>query len=199
MPKIDLPTTVLIVPGLRDHVADHWQTLLAARLRNVRTVAPLERDKLSLAARVAAIERELASIDGPVVIVAHSAGAIMTAHWAVRGTRRIQGALLATPADLETPMPAGYPTLAALGENGWLPLPRRLLPFPSIVAASIDDPLARIERIRQLAHAWGSEFVNLGPVGHLNPTSGFGEWPRAMVIVEALAAGGLRVGSSASA
>jgi predicted alpha/beta hydrolase family esterase len=24
--------TVLIVPGLRDHVAEHWQTVLGARL-----------------------------------------------------------------------------------------------------------------------------------------------------------------------
>ena len=34
--------TVLIVPGLRDHVPDHWQTLLAAKLPRVHTVAPLE-------------------------------------------------------------------------------------------------------------------------------------------------------------
>lgn len=187
---MDLPTTVLIVPGLRDHVAGHWQTLLAARLERVRTVPPLTQDKLSRAARVAAIERELALIDGPVVIVAHSAGAIMTAHWATQATRRIQGALLATPADLETPMPAGYPTVAALRDNGWLPLPRQPLPFPSIVAASVDDPLASLERTRELARAWGSQLVDLGPVGHLNPASGFGEWPRALAFVEALAAAG---------
>ena len=30
--------TVVIVPGLRDHVAEHWQTLLADRLPNTRTV-----------------------------------------------------------------------------------------------------------------------------------------------------------------
>ena len=194
---IRLPATVLIVPGLRDHVADHWQTLLAAGLERVRTVPPPAHDRLSRAARVAAIERELARIDGPVVIVAHSAGAIMTAHWATQATRRIQGALLATPADLETAMPAGYPTLAALRDNGWLPLPRQPLPFPSIVAASGNDPLARFERTSELANAWGSELLDLGPVGHLNPASGFGEWPHAMHLVEALAAGGLRASASA--
>ena len=46
--------TVLIVPGLRDHVADHWQTHLAARLPRVVTVPPLVRDKLDLAARTRA-------------------------------------------------------------------------------------------------------------------------------------------------
>ena len=43
--------TVLMVPGLRDHVAEHWQTLLQAELqaqgRDVRCVPPLEHDKLS--------------------------------------------------------------------------------------------------------------------------------------------------------
>jgi len=182
------PTTVLIVPGLREHVADHWQTLLAEKLPHVRTVPPLQQDKLSCTARVAAIDRELAMIDGPVVIVAHSAGAIMTVHWATQGARSIRGALLATPADLETPMPAGYSTLDTWRDNGWLPLPRRPLPFPSIVAASLDDPLARFERTSELARAWGSRLVNLGSVGHLNPASGFGEWSLAMVLIERLAA-----------
>lgn len=179
--------TVLIVPGLRDHVADHWQTLLAAKLPKARSVPPLERDKLSCAARVDAIDRALRDIEGPVVIVAHSAGAMMVAHWAAtRNTRDIRGALLAAPADLETPMPAGYPTTGVLDSNGWLPVPRAELPFPSIVAASSNDPLARLDRMRELAQCWGSRLVELGAVGHLNPNSGFGEWPRAEELIREL-------------
>ncbi|MGU7784353.1 RBBP9/YdeN family alpha/beta hydrolase [Burkholderia sp. PU8-34] len=179
--------TVLIVPGLRDHVPDHWQTLLAAKLRRVRSVAPLERDKLSCAARVDAIDRELATIDGPVIIVAHSAGTMMVAHWVARGaTREVRGALLAAPADLETPMPAGYPTIDTLHDHGWLPIPRCALPFPSIVAASSNDPLTRVDRARAFARAWGSRFVELGAVGHLNPASGHGEWPRAEAFIREL-------------
>jgi predicted alpha/beta hydrolase family esterase len=107
--------TVLIVPGLREHVPDHWQTLLAAKLPRVRSVAPLEQDKLSCAARVDAVDRALAAIEGPVIIVARSAGVMMVAHWAaLRATREIRGALLAAPADVETPMPPGYPTIDAL-------------------------------------------------------------------------------------
>ena len=35
--------TVVLVPGLRGHVEDHWQTRLAASLPEVRMVPPLGR------------------------------------------------------------------------------------------------------------------------------------------------------------
>ena len=178
--------TVLIVPGLRDHVDAHWQTLLAARLPRVRTVPPMGRADLDRAARVEAIERAATAIDGPVIIVAHSGGVVMVAHWARQTRRAIQGALLATPPDFERPMPAGYPTMDALREGGWLPVPRDPLPFPSIVAASRNDPLGEIERVAELAQAWGSRFVDIGKVGHLNPASGFGEWPQAEAFIREL-------------
>lgn len=168
--------TILIVPGLRDHVEDHWQTHLQRRLPNARAVAPLEADKLSRAARVAALDAALAAIDGPVILVAHSAGVMIAVHWALRATRTIDGALLAAPADLDTPMPDGYPAPDTLDAHGWTPVPTRPLPFPSIVAASRNDPLARFERAQALAAGWGSRLVDLGEVGHLNPASGYGEW-----------------------
>jgi predicted alpha/beta hydrolase family esterase len=183
--------TVLIVPGLRDHVDEHWQTLLAAKLSRVRVVPPMGRTNLDCTARVDAINRELMAISGPVVIVAHSGGVIMLAHWVASLTRTrkaIRGALLATPPDFEQPMPEGYPTMGALAAAGWLPVPRRPLPFPSIVAASRNDPLGRFERVEQLARDWGSRFVDLGEVGHLNPASGFGEWPQAAEFIRELAA-----------
>ena len=180
--------TVLIVPGLRDHVPEHWQTLLAAKLPRVHTVPPLEQGKLSCVARVAALDRALAAIDGPVILVAHSAGVMMVAHWAQTArSRPIKGALLATPADVENPFPAGYPTIGSLREHGWLPIPRRPLPFPSVLAASRNDPLCAFARAQTLAQHWGSELVNLGPVGHLNPAAGFGEWPQARELLDSVA------------
>jgi len=83
-------------------------------------------------------------------------------------------------------MPQGYPTLDELRAGGWLPVPRQSLPFPSIVAASRDDPLSRYERVAELAQAWGSRLVDLGEVGHLNPASGYGEWPRAEEFIREL-------------
>ena len=171
--------TVLIVPGLRDAVPQHWQTLLASRLPRVRTVAPMGRSNLDCLQRVEAIEEAAARIDGPIILVAHSGGVIATLHWARLTQRGLRGALLATPADFDRPMPEGYPSMEALDAGGWLPVPRHRLPFRSIVAASRNDPLARYERVAGFARSWGSRLVDLGEVGHLNPASGYGDWPAA--------------------
>lgn len=184
--------TVLIVPGLRDAVPQHWQTLLEAQLRAsgqpVASVPPMGRKDLDCAVRMTAIERAVSSIDVPIVIVAHSGGCIMLAHWALQSTsaRKVTGALLATPPDFENAMPDGFPDIAELSAGGWLPVPRARLPFPSIAAASRNDPLGRFDRVSALAAAWGSELVDLGEVGHLNPASGYGVWPQAQQLTEAL-------------
>ncbi|WP_369798885.1 alpha/beta hydrolase [Cupriavidus sp. SK-4] len=39
--------------------------------------------------------------------------------------------------------------------------------------------MTRLDRAREFGQTWGSRFVELGEVGHLNPASGHGEWPRA--------------------
>ena len=180
--------TILIVPGLRDHVDQHWQTLLAKRLPRVHTVPPMGRTDLNCTLRTQAIESAIAAIAGPVLVVAHSGGCIMVAHWAKtsRHTDRVAGALLATPPDFETPMPKGYPTLEALKAGGWLPVPRQRLPFRSLVATSDNDPLAPRECVLDLAQDWGSDTVDLGAVGHLNPASGYGEWPKALDLIRQL-------------
>jgi predicted alpha/beta hydrolase family esterase len=161
--------------------------LLAFRLPasgfKVRTVPPMGRERLDCAARVAALEQELGRIHGPVILVAHSGGVITVVHWALQQRRPIRGALLATPPDFEQPMPEGYPTMESLCLGGWLPVPRDLLPFPSIVAASRNDPLCKIERAEELARAWGGHFVDIGEAGHLNPASGYGVWPRAQALI----------------
>ncbi len=53
--------TVLIVPGVRDHVPDHWQTLSASRLPRTRAVAPMGSNDLDCAVRVEAIETQAAA------------------------------------------------------------------------------------------------------------------------------------------
>ncbi|HET7098424.1 MAG TPA: alpha/beta fold hydrolase [Casimicrobiaceae bacterium] len=175
--------TIVIVPGLRDHMPEHWQTLLEKKLSRVACVPRRTHDKLSCAMWIADLDRTLGGVAGPVVLVAHSAGCMIAVHWAREHKRPIQGALLAAPPDFESPLPEGYPAQQVLRDNGWIPTPRSPLPFPSIVAASTNDPLGRFERVAELAAAWESRLVDVGAVGHLNPASGYREWPRALDLI----------------
>ena len=177
--------TVVLVPGLRGPVQDHWQTRLAATLPNVRTVPPLGRNEPSLDARVAQLDRVVEDVAGPVVLVGHSAGALVVVHWAAakRTGSPVVGALLATPPVFAEELPPQYPSIDRLRGEGWLPIPRSPLPFPSIVAASSDDPLGNPVRLRSLAASWGSKWLDLGAVGHLNPESGYGDWPQAVDLI----------------
>lgn len=185
--------TLLIVPGLRGEAPQHWQSLLAAEVPGARTIPPMSENGLSCAARVAAIEAAMADIGGAVILVAHSAGVLMVAHWAALGTpssRRVAGALLAAPPDLRAgEWPPNYPQPAQLRAQGWSPLPEGPLPFPSILAASSDDYLCGMAASRRMAAGWGSELVELGEVGHLNPAAGYGPWPSALPLIERLRRG----------
>lgn len=181
-----MSATVLFVPGLRDHVEDHWQTHAARAFANSATVEPLTEDRLSRAARVAALDAALQAIEGEVVLAAHSAGCLMVAHWALAPTRPIKAALLATPADVEHPLPPGYPSFSDLSANGWLPIARQPFPFPALLVASRNDPLAGYESVAGMARDWGAKLHDAGEVGHLNPPAGFGPWPDGHRLIERL-------------
>jgi predicted alpha/beta hydrolase family esterase len=187
------PPAAVIVPGLRGEVPEHWQSILADELGAagwaVSTMAPPDGDPLDCAARVANLEKAVSQAPSPPVLIAHSAGVITTVHWARSTSLQVKGALLATPPDLDEPLPAGYPTPEALREGGWTPTPRAELPFPSIVAASTDDPLAATRLVTDLADAWGSKLLRLGAGGPLTPASGYGRWAEAERLVRTLAGG----------
>ncbi len=180
--------TLLLVPGLRDETPGHWQAILAGQWPGAVSLPALGRRNIDLAARIEQIEDAVQSINGPVVLVAHSGGAVATAHWA-RRTRAtsIQGALLATPPLFASPLGPEFPALAEFQSHGWAPVPRAPLPFPSILAASRNDPLGDYEGVCELAQAWGARVFDLGHSGHLNPASGFGPWPAAIELVRELA------------
>jgi len=52
------------------------------------------------------------------------------------------------------------------------------------VVASSDDPWIEIGHARDLASGWGSHFVDAGPQGHLNATSGIGWWEEGQELLD---------------
>lgn len=65
-------------------------------------------------------------------------------------------------------------------------LPQSLLPFPSLLVASSNDPYMSESRATLWAERWGSEQVTLQGAGHINVKAGFEEWPLGLELLESL-------------
>jgi predicted alpha/beta hydrolase family esterase len=130
---------------------------------------------------VARLEDVVLTCDEPAVLVAHSLGCILIAAWAAhsRNTHRVKAALLVAP---------GHPERADVRDllPGWSPIELRTLPFPSVLLASRDDPFCEFERARLFGYAWGSQFMDYGPCGHINADSGLASWPEGHVLLQDL-------------
>ena len=174
-------TRVLILPGLYDSGPDHWQSHWVRTLPDAVRVEQREWDKPDRAEWVETLERAVAEHGPDVVLVGHSTGCALVAFWAARTARTVRGALIVAPSDTEA---ASYP----IGPIGWSPMPMARIPFPSIVVASTNDEYASLERARAFADAWGSTFVSIGPVGHINSASGLGAWPEGQELLGELMA-----------
>jgi len=170
--------SVLILPGWQGSGPGHWQ-MHWARMQGCTVVAqndwlhPLRGDWL------ARLDETVIDAPGPVVLVAHSLGCILVSAWAgvSRHTARVRGALLVAPGDTEAP---------GLKDRlpGWSPIARQVLPFPSILVGSQNDPYCTAERAQALARDWGARWVDLGAAGHINADSSLGEWPQGQALLQ---------------
>jgi uncharacterized protein len=174
-------TTTLILPGIGNSGPDHWQTLWEKRNPAFLRIQQRDWDHPVCDEWQVVLEESLARIGTNVVLVAHSLACALVAHWAAGTRLKIKGALLVAPPD-----PAGpnFPTEAV----GFSPLPMRKLPFANIVVASTNDPYGSIEFAKSVASAWGSRFVSVGPAGHINASSGLGEWNEGFALYAQLTA-----------
>lgn len=163
----------LIVPGWQGSADDHWQSHWQRSLPNSARVEQLDWLTPRREDWVAALERQIAADPRPAILIAHSLGCVTVAHWAaqapVASLRRVQGALLVAPADVQRPnCPEALRNFA--------PIPRHLLPFPSQLVGSDNDSAASAARAIELAREWGSEAAILSGAGHINVKSGHQRW-----------------------
>jgi len=164
---------VLIVPGWYGSGPAHWQTIWEQNHPDYIRVDQKDWRSVHRPDWVETLDRAVGSISGNVVLVAHSLGCLAVAWWATRAgnSGKVRGAMLVAPPDLNS-TPGTLPALAS-----FTPTPLVRLPFASLLIASENDPYASIEAAAGFAREWGSEFVNVGPEGHINVDSGHGPWP----------------------
>ncbi len=181
---------LLIAPGHGNSGQGHWQTLLE---RSCAKAVRVEQKSWNVPIRrlwAAALDRTVRSIAAPTILVGHSAGVSTIVHWAARypSPSHVVAALLVAPPDMEASLP-GFPPAWVFRLAGWAPVPRQKLPWKTLVVASRDDPFCTIDRARAFASAWGAEFRDIGPAGHINSAAGYGPWPELPALLEALISG----------
>jgi hypothetical protein len=155
---------VLVVPGLHNSGAGHWQTVWQeAHPDWVRVPQDdwSQPDLLAWTARLEAVRRRDAR---PALLVAHSFGCLASVRAMAREASAYLGALLVAPAD---PHKFGVDSL----------LPQASLAVPAVLISSANDPWMRADHAAAWAGRWGAELVEAGPLGHINAESDLGNWP----------------------
>ncbi len=155
---------VMVVPGLRNSGPGHWQTWLEEYLPHTRRVQQADWETPHLPTWATQVSLALANENTPVWIVAHSFGCLASVAATSPHPEKVRGALLVAPAD-----PDRFQIPATELE--------KKLPFPSLVIASSNDPWVSLSSAERWAQHWGSGFINVGPLGHINVDSGHGPWP----------------------
>lgn len=173
---------LLTVPGIDNSGPGHWQTLWEKELEDCARVDLGMWDRPHRNTWVNKLNAAIAAAGRPVVLVAHSLGCHAVAWWnqLEQANGKVLGALLVAP-----PNVVDLPKTSRL--SAFAPLIRERLRFPSILAASEDDPYATFGQSRKMARLWGSRLVNAGWLGHINADSNIGAWPFGRYLLEQLA------------
>lgn len=171
---------VLTLPGLSGSGPQHWQTRWE-KLHGFQRVEQADWEHPQLTVWLECLTQVLSTYRQPVLLAAHSLGAVLVAHAAAHLRAQIAGALLVAPADVDDP--ACTPEIT----RSFAPLPRTPLGFPAVVVASSNDPYVTLTRAQHLASAWQAQFVDAGAIGHINAESGLDDWPIGYRILETIA------------
>jgi len=172
-------STILIIPGLGNSGPQHWQSIWEQKF-NFTRIQQNDWETPVCADWVENINNEVKKHNATdVILVGHSLACTAIAYWVQQFNIKIKGALLVAPSDTEADT---YPP----GTTGFTPVPLIQLPFKSIVVASSNDYYVTLNRARQFADSWGSEWVNIGEAGHINSASNLGEWQQGLQLLKNL-------------
>ncbi len=176
-----METNLLILPGLGDSGADHWQSYWLKSFNTSTKLVQENWEEPKLEDWLRELKIAIQKINSPTILVAHSLAVSLVMHWiATNNNPYIIGALLVAPADVDSPEHTPEVT------RNFSPMPIHKLPLPSIVVCSENDPYINIERANYFAQKWGSDFINIGQKGHVNSESNLKYWEEGQLILEEL-------------
>jgi predicted alpha/beta hydrolase family esterase len=173
-----MKTKILTVPGFHGSDENHWQTWLeqefpdSERLTGVNWVSP------RIYPWAEALEKQLDTMSGQAILVAHSFGCLVSALIASWRPEKLAGVILVAPAAPQRfshygPINESQKNLQTIAST----LPDQRLNTLGVLVASKNDPWMSVVQADQLSRDWGLAFYNAGNAGHINSESGYGEWP----------------------
>lgn len=173
-------SNIFILPGLGNSGEGHWQTIWQnrfgfKRIEQASWDAPVCDDWIARIDEEVMKQPDLADI----ILIGHSLACTTIAQWAATYNRVIKGALLVAPSDTEA---ESYPD----GTVGFNPMCLKPIQFPSLVVMSNDDFYVTPQRAAFFAYRWGSQLESVGNAGHINVSSGFGEWDEGLQFLQKL-------------
>ena len=163
----------LLVPGLRDSGAAHWQSEWQRSLSRIHRLQHDAWETPDLVRWSTAVAGAIDALPSPPVVIAHSFGCLSAVHALGHCRRPVAALLLVAPADPER-----------FGIDAHLPI--RALGVPATLVASSNDPWLRLTSAGQLAMRWRARFVACAGAGHINAESGYGPWPDGLTLLAQL-------------
>ena len=167
---------VLTLPGWHNSEPGHWQSEWESIFPNMTRVEQDDWETPVYSDWAARLTEAVAGCRKPVLLIAHSLGTSLVMRWAQHSDhiQYVAGAFLVAASDRDR-----FDNEPDAPIRGFAPMLTGRLPFPSMVLASRNDHRVTFERARFFAHAWGSTFIDVGELEHIN--TGLGLWPEGLV------------------
>lgn len=171
---------LLFLAGIGNSGAGHWQREWYSESENATWVEHSDWDRPVMEQWLDDLNTTLKTIDEPVTVVAHSMGCILFTEWLRRcATDQIVAAMLVAIPDVYSPC---FPTQALNFSNVTAALPC----CPSVIIASEDDPYGSVEHAHSQSGALKAPVHSIGHAGHINASSGLGDWAEGKMYLNAL-------------
>lgn len=169
-------TEVIHLPGIGNSGERHWQSLWEKADPAIRRFSPSSWDQPNLRDWIAALDHAVHAAQTPPILVAHSLACLLVAHWQEISDLPVKAAMMVAVPDPASP---AFPAAAA----SFVDPPESRFRFPSLIVASNDDPYGSNSYAKARAEQWGSKLNVIGAVGHINDSSGLGDWPEGFALL----------------
>ncbi|WP_241241894.1 RBBP9/YdeN family alpha/beta hydrolase [Sphingobium algorifonticola] len=181
----EAPRLILTLAGMEQPDSSHWLSRWEEERPDCQRVHLGVWDRPHRNSWITAIDHAVKQADRPVILVARGLACHAVAWWASFEKpsygHPVAGALLVAPPNVDT-------ASDDLRLVGFGPTPKALLPFPSIVVASRNDPRMDFAGAQALARFWGSDCADGGAIGSASGLADLGRWSEGAALLDRLLA-----------